>query len=384
MKKRIVNRVDRHLARRLREARRETGLSTRKVSEMLPRRLALSHTTIASYENGASVPPVNVLAALADIFSRPLNWFLENRESLECFRYRNLASRVRIREQRQFEAVAGKWAEAYFNLDKKLKGHPSHAARRFDLCQISTASELAHEVRTNYLNLDESQPIANIVHVLESFSAWAFELRAGFDVDGAAARHGSAFVVVVNPDIANERLRMNVAHEIGHHLLGQLDDYSDSDHAEVERESYSFAANLLIPPSQLRAAFQRKSFLNLIQYRERFGLSLAVMIYLAEKEKIINTTASRWLWTEMSRRGWRRKEPGYVWRDRAISFETMLEAGVQEKRISWTDAEHITGIREVELRQRVEGILTHEGGQLEDDSGHVRTLKLMDEHDMPQ
>jgi transcriptional regulator with XRE-family HTH domain len=118
--KKIVSRVDKNLARRLREARRESGLSVRAVAQKLPKRLVVSHTTVASYENGVTVPPMNVLAALADIYKRPINWFIDNRDQLTGFQYRNLHSRVAIGDQRQFEALAGKWAEAYFKLDQFL------------------------------------------------------------------------------------------------------------------------------------------------------------------------------------------------------------------------------------------------------------------------
>src|SRR5947208_2618439 len=105
------------------------GLSSRAVAKRLPRKLAVSHVTIATYENGITVPPVDVLAGLADIYARPLNWFLENRETLGIFRYRNLPSRVRLAERRQFEAVTGKWADAYFKLDKHLRNSGDRNAR---------------------------------------------------------------------------------------------------------------------------------------------------------------------------------------------------------------------------------------------------------------
>jgi len=76
MAKNTVSRVDRNLARRLREARRETGLSVRSVAAKLPARVSVSHSTIASYENGTTVPPIDVLAALADVYQRTLTWFL--------------------------------------------------------------------------------------------------------------------------------------------------------------------------------------------------------------------------------------------------------------------------------------------------------------------
>ena len=68
MAKNVVRRVNINLALRLREARRETGLSTRAVAAKLPRRFSVSHATIASYENGTTVPPVDLLGALADFY----------------------------------------------------------------------------------------------------------------------------------------------------------------------------------------------------------------------------------------------------------------------------------------------------------------------------
>jgi transcriptional regulator with XRE-family HTH domain len=167
--KKVVSRVDRNLARRLREARRESGLSVRAVAAKLPRRAAVSYATIASYENGVTVPPMNVLAALADLYQRPINWFLDNSNPLTGFQYRNLQSRVPLSDQRQFEALAGKWADAYAKLDQHLRVSPPPSFEALPEQEIEFAPEcLAQTIRKNYLNLDDGQPICNIVSVLES------------------------------------------------------------------------------------------------------------------------------------------------------------------------------------------------------------------------
>ena len=82
-------------------------------------------------------------------------------------------------------------------------------------------------------------------------------------------------------------------------------------------------------------------------------MSLAAMIHMAEKTRLISTTISRSLWSEVVKRGWQHNEPGFVWRDRAITFEMMLDAAIQTKRMTWEDAERITGVRTDELRQRL-------------------------------
>jgi Zn-dependent peptidase ImmA (M78 family)/transcriptional regulator with XRE-family HTH domain len=348
LSKNILNRIDRNLARRLREARREVGLSTRAVAKELPRRLAVSHVTIAAYENGTTTPPIDVLAAIADLYRRPLNWFLENRETLEGFRYRNMSSRIRLSDQRQFEALACKWADAYFKLSQHLNGS-SARPRQIAPPQDDQPPDVLATCIRSLVGLDDKQPIHSVVSLLESFSTWALELRAIFGIESAAARHGADFVVVLNPDATNDRVRMTAAYELAHVLYQP----AKPENAAFEMKAYEFASSLLIPNSQLREAFEGKSFIKLVTYKEKFGISLSAMIYMAEKSRIINTTTSRWLWREMGKHGWRQCEPGLVWRDRAITFETMLECAIQSSMMTWADAERVTGIKEYELRARL-------------------------------
>src|SRR6266852_3761738 len=84
------------LPNKLKAARMLTGMSTRRVAAKLGGRFTISHATIANYESGRSVPPMDILAALAGVYDRPINWFLERGRSLTGVKYRNLKSRVRI------------------------------------------------------------------------------------------------------------------------------------------------------------------------------------------------------------------------------------------------------------------------------------------------
>ncbi len=369
-KKSIVKRIDRNLARRLREARKEVGLSVRAVSRKMPRTLAVSHTAIARYENGDTVPSINVLGALASIYHRPVNWFLDNRETLSDFRYRNMQSRVPLAAQRQYRAMASKWAEAYFALERHLQlAHPSHVLHDMD---GRLPDDVASFVRTEYLNLDDSQPVVNTVTALESFSTWALELRATFGIDGASAHLGERPVVIMNPEVANERARLNAANELAYVLLSPDPQTAAT---EFERQAFTFASTLLLPDTQLAEAFSGHSFLKLIQFKERFGVSLAAMIHRAEQLRIINATASRWLRSQMVKRGWKRKEPGYVWRDRAITFEMMLESAIQTKKLTWEDAERIMSIPEKDLKERLSRVF--EDNELGGKEEHPATMKLV-------
>src|SRR5258708_33400266 len=109
------------LPSKLKAARMLTGMSTRRVAAKLGRRFPISHATVANYESGRSVPPMDILAALACLYDRPLNWFLERGRSLTGVRYRNLKSRVKERELHQFEAEVQRWVDAYVAFENRLK-----------------------------------------------------------------------------------------------------------------------------------------------------------------------------------------------------------------------------------------------------------------------
>lgn len=348
MAKTIITRVHRNLARRLRDARREVGLSTRAVAEQLSRRIPVSHTTIAAYENGVTMPPINLLAALADLYGRTLDWLLDDRNTFSSVRLRNVASRAGVNERRQFEALAAKWSDAYKQLERHLD-LTLRATLRTEVRADTDPKALAAMVR-KHLELGEDRPVPNMVEVLEDACAIrVLEVKTPIAVDGLAAKHGDGNVVVLNPRTNGERQRLNTAMELAHVLYGS----TGLAETVIEKRAFEFASYLLLPDHQLVQALDGKSFLRLIAFKEKFGISVAAMIHRAEELKLIKTTTSRWLWTEMIRRGWKASEPGHVWRDRAIRFETMLESSIHTRSLTWAGAESVTGVKEDELKQRL-------------------------------
>lgn len=316
--------------------------------------------------------PIDLLTELASVYVRPLNWFLEGRVGLSGFRYRNMKSRVSARNKRQFEAVAGKWVDAYFELEARLRCPLKQDARFRRLDADTPPRELAKSVR-RALGLSDRDPIMNMIELVEGFGVRVMEADAIIEIDGVAARHGSNFVVVLNRDTTADRLRMNAAHELAHVLYSDWKQDQGWSDGLVEKRAYEFASHLLLPDSALDDALKGYSFIRLIEFKKRFGISLAAMIYRAEKSKRIRTTVARRLWVNMSKRGWRKKEPGRVWRERAIRFEYLLDSAIQTKELTWREAESVTGITEAELKLR---LLEAAGLPEEEEGDELSTLKL--------
>ena len=207
---RVVQAMDvrENLSEKLLSARKLTGMSTRAVAEKLAKRFPISHATVANYESGRSTPAMDVLAALADLYDRPINWFLERGKSLTGVRYRNLKSRVKERELHRFEAEVQRWVEAYVAVEQRLKKPLASSIREATFPNTVDADDLSREVR-RLLQFSEDVPIPSVVEVLERFRVHVLEQPTQLRIDGLAAKYGEEYIVVLNPTVLNDRVRLN-------------------------------------------------------------------------------------------------------------------------------------------------------------------------------
>jgi transcriptional regulator with XRE-family HTH domain len=175
--------VRENLAGKLKTARSLTGMSTRAVSAKLAKRFAVSHATLANYESGRTVPPMDVLAALADLYERPVTWFLERGRGLTGVQYRNLKSRVRMSDLHTFEADVQRWIDAYVALESRLGRVLTKTATITHPKQDEAPDALSRSVRRE-LGVSEDEPISSVVEVLERFGIRVLENPTELRIDG--------------------------------------------------------------------------------------------------------------------------------------------------------------------------------------------------------
>ena len=121
-------------------------------------------------------------------------------------------------------------------------------------------------------------PLPSVVRVAEDFGIRVIHVASDARIDGFAAMYGDTPVVAVNSKISNDQMRMNVAHELAHHLFTDCVIGERLDGVEVEKRAMECASHLLIPDAAIRLAFRMRSMVRLVQYKERYGVSLAAMI----------------------------------------------------------------------------------------------------------
>lgn len=356
----ISNQMGTHLGEKLKSARLAAGLTTRNVEDKLKGRWPASHATVGNYERAKSQPPFGLLMILAEIYGRPMSWFLEKGATLTGIQYRNTSSRVRFAEKHQYEANAARWLEGYERIERFMS-EPLGARVAWTSkppAVLKDVPRFAADVR-KALNLPATGPVRSVVEVLEAFGIRLIELPTAAKIDGFAAfMDGSKPVVVLNPTCSEDRMRLSGAHELFHILLGHCQGPTPAmvpDTADADNEGLAFACarHFLLPRPDLEEAFDSQSFVKLVQYREAFGISISAMIYSARQEGTLSDKWARHLWMEMSKRGWRTKEPGTVRPDRATRFEHLIDSAMLNKNLTASQVAEVVGVREDELIARV-------------------------------
>ena len=268
-------------------------------------------------------------------------------------RFRKTASLVKVSEERQYLATAARHLDAYRQLERTVGLPLVNQYPGFGVNSQQSGEELAADVRKLFGYATDT-PVPSVIELMERFGVRVIEMPTASRIDGFAARFGSEHAVVLNPNVPNDRGRLNAGHEWGHVLYEDCAQGVKWSHKVVESRAYEFAFGLLMPRSILEDAFRGRSMVKLVQYKERYGVSLAAMVYRAEKVNILSMSETEWLWRQFAVRGWRKKEPGNARPDRAIRFERLFEEAVQGKAVSRHDLLWMMGLSEDEMQARLD------------------------------
>jgi Zn-dependent peptidase ImmA (M78 family) len=196
-------------------------------------------------------------------------------------------------------------------------------------------------------------PVTSVIRILEHFGIYVIEIGTNARIDACAGLLGNSRIVVLNESLPNDRIRLTALHELAHHLYRDCINGPGLLSEDVEKRAFEFASHMLLPETQLERAMRLKSMVHLVQYKERFGISLAAMIYRARKSKLIPTNLYKRLWRDFGRLGFRKNEPGHVAADRPLRMEALLDAAVSDGKINFVTVAKLAGTDESIVKERV-------------------------------
>jgi Zn-dependent peptidase ImmA (M78 family)/DNA-binding XRE family transcriptional regulator len=180
----------------------------------------------------------------------------------------------------------------------------------------------------------------NVTDVVER--AGGIVLHVDFGTDDASAAFISAlgdtrlWFLVNTRESAGDRVRLSLAHEVGHAVMHRY--LPVHDESVLEPEAYEFAVALTLPPEDFDRAVSGDLTLRRARDLKRaYWISIQAIVKAARDRGLIPGHRYTSLYKQISARGWRRDEPDPIPVERPRIWPSALS--VHRERHGYTDEE---------------------------------------------
>jgi Zn-dependent peptidase ImmA (M78 family)/transcriptional regulator with XRE-family HTH domain len=254
-----MNRTE--MSRRLREARELASISQADAAEAL----GLPRTAVTQIEGGNRAVSTMELARLADLYRRPVSWFLvdvpDAEEDVVVALHRiapglDADPEVRIQVDRCVQICReGISLESLLGREER-DGPPAYRepVPRSTGEAVAQGERVAEQERRR-LELG-SAPIADVTELLGDQGIWASVVDLPHTMSGLFLDHPSiGMAVLVNSGHVRARQRFSLAHEYAHALMDRNRvvgvSSADNSRERIEQRANAFAAAFLLPEAGL-------------------------------------------------------------------------------------------------------------------------------------
>jgi len=349
------------IGQRIRQARLAARLSLDDVVDQLGRLgLRISKQSISNYERGKRVPKALTLIVLARLFGVNISFFMsEPKASIRWVGYR-CQLRLGKRQRRQIEAYVRLVAERQAFLQETLFPNESpRLPKRRNVLSGPDAEEAAEELRACW-ELGNG-PIDSLTQAVESSGGIVVRCTLrGVRFDGLSGYVNRGWpLIVVNGAVADDRLRFDIGHELGHLLI----DTSALQPKDEERLAHRFAGALLVPRTaafrELGRRRERVSLNELALLKKKYGLSMQAWLFRMRDLNIISEYSFRKAWREFGYRGWRKEEPvDFCGNERPTRLRQLTLRALAERIITPWDAEELCPGCTIRVGERERAVAT--------------------------
>ncbi len=170
----------------------------------------------------------------------------------------------------------------------------------------SSVEDIARSMRENWML--PRGPIPNMVELLEESGGIVIPCDFGSDLIDAMSQRidGLPALFFVNTHAPADRVRLTLAHELGHMVLHTV---AFKDDEEMEREADEFAGAFLLPADEIRIQFRRFDLPHLANLKSYWKVSMAALAVRADRLNVVTPYQTKKFWMDMSRLGYRKREP---------------------------------------------------------------------------
>lgn len=304
----------------------------------LSRATGISRQSLSLYANEENTPPFENVQKIASSLDFPSEFFLtEDRcTTITTNTYFRSQASTKKKEQNVQKKKLEYTAKIYEILLNYVDFPALHLTNQvgiysdLDDTSHNDLSEIQDEIEDLTMSLREAWgvgngPIADMQFLLESNGIIVTGFRnVDEKIDAFSqkvhVKNGESVYIVALAlgKKPKERLRFDMAHELGHIMMHNWDESNDDLSREqfnlIERQANMFASAFLLPKESF-GKMVRPYATNIEFYRslkKKWGVSMQAMMYRARQLEIISMNQFQYMMRQVSQKGWRIHEPGDI------------------------------------------------------------------------
>lgn len=280
----------------------------------------LSQSNLSKYEKGIEILSDEILLKIisflnfpAEFFARTISNFSENAN------YRKRASLNKTKRSK-IDITCRLIGYVIDQMADELV-YPDFNLRMVDLEEGYAPVYVAQYIRKQ-LNLEG--PVKDINKALERHGIIIVEFDFDSSLfDGISFISDNGFpVIIVNKNFSNDRKRFSIAHELGHIIMHSAVTNLYPEYRNKENEANVFASEFLMPETEIKSELRNLKLTDLAELKRYWLTSMASLVMRAKDLGCITLDRYKYLNIELSRYGYKKKEPVNVYIDAPNLFTT--------------------------------------------------------------
>lgn len=315
---------------RLTQARNWNGMSLDYLAGMI----GVTKASISLYERGARKPDAFIQVRLANALQFPVEFFYTAPIDTS---FSQISYRKKSNTKKTWQVQAELLKQFSIEFIYRLSSYVHFKDAALPIADISPETLSNTEIERIALKVRQQcnagfAPIQNLMTVLENRGAFIFLYDSNFfPMDGFSCVYNGHPYIYINQDYSWDRMRLTLAHELGHIILHSSIDRHARMGADfytcLERQANRFAAAFLCPRDSFNKEFISIAPEVLLALKKKWGISKAALVKRARQLNIITATQEKSYFTGASRRKERIVEKGNSLRTKEEPFviKTILQ-----------------------------------------------------------
>jgi Zn-dependent peptidase ImmA (M78 family)/DNA-binding XRE family transcriptional regulator len=204
--------------------------------------------------------------------------------------------------------------------------------------------EIAHAVRAAW-RLPEG-PIKNLTDSIESAGGIVIKFNFGTTKIDALSEYcpGLPPIFFINSRSPGDRLRFTLAHELGHVVMHRVPNPNMEDEADL------FASEFLIPSSEMKPLLSIVTLPVLANLKMYWKVSMASILMKAYHLDKISSRNYSYLWMEMGKAGYRRREPVNIPSEEPSAFKKIMSIYKNKLNHDLSEISYVLALNESETK----------------------------------